>query len=130
MFAWWRDQGDDDGDGGDMLLDDDLLEPPRREHIPFGHTLPNDGLLHTIDNCTADLGLVMPGYRVAVRKLKSLAKLIRSRGSKDKLLERCFGDGLGLLFQHAIKQYNAPVYLKRWGTVAFAIPEVPPKKER
>lgn len=57
MFPWWQ-----DSEQTQMpALDDDVLEAPQREHLPFDHLLPNDGILHCIDNCTKDLAAVMPG---------------------------------------------------------------------
>lgn len=128
LFPWWRDASrlDEEAPPDPLefpVLEEDMLAP-RRADMEFSHVLPNDGLLHTIDNCTQDLSSVMPGYKLAIRKLKSVAKLVRSRGSKDKLIQRCFSDHVTCQFANAINQFRATVYLKRWGTVAFAIPEM------
>lgn len=121
LFPWWQDAA---GMEEDLLVDDDLLQEPHRDTLAFQHLLPNDGLLHCIDNCTKDLAICMPGYRLAVRKLKSVAKLVKSRGSRDKLIQRCFSSRVGGLFADDIRKYKAGVYLARWGTVAFAVPEM------
>jgi hypothetical protein len=45
-------------------MEDDLLLNPERPPLKCEHILANDGLLHTIDNATNDLGKAMPRFKV------------------------------------------------------------------
>ena len=66
----------------------------------------------------------MPGYRLTIAKLKSVCKLVRSKGTQDKLIQRCFASAVGRQFVGDIRAFHGHVHLGRWGTVAFAIPQV------
>ena len=121
-FPYWR-----DGTESEVVAEDDLLvEParPARPDLHFNHLLANDGLLHTIDNCTADLAGAMVGFRVAIRKLKAVCKLIRTKSSQDKLLTRCFQDAVGVHFAPQIRQFQGAIHEGRWGSIAFSIPQL------
>ena len=108
-------------------MEDDLCCKPDnaiREPIDLSAMLPNEGLIHVIDNCANDLGKAMPGYKLAVSRLKHVCRLVKRRDNQPRLLERCFGGVEGKAYHGKIKRFRGDVHTKRWGTVAFSVPEV------
>lgn len=119
LFPYWQDDGP-----SAPAAEEDMLDAPGRPDLRFEHILPNDGLLHTIDNCTKDFATAMPGFRTFVRKLKAVCKIVRTKSSQDKLVERCFQDRVGRHFIADIRKFQGSVHEGRWGSVAFCLPQV------
>ena len=78
------------------------------------------GLLHIIHNATKDLGSCMECYDEQVSKMSVLAKFLRERHSKERLLAKCFSQGLPgeAVFKQAVTKFRSQCYRARWGTVA------------
>ena len=124
MLPYWRDTAVDEAPAALEDEDDALLQPPRPD-IPFSHLLAHDGILHTIDNATKDLGTAMTGFKLVIRKLKSVCRLVRKKGSQDKLVQRCFEPSpVARHFIDDIRKFQGSVHLGRWGSIAFALPQI------
>lgn len=119
MFPFWRDFGPPA-----EVAEDDMLDAPIRPDLRFDHLLPNDGLLHTIDNCTKDFATAIPGFRVFVRKLTAVCRVISAKSSQDKLVSRCFQDRIGQHFVGDIRRFHGSVHEGRRGSIAFCLPKV------
>eukprot|EP00971_Amphidinium_carterae_P351686 6492230-Amphidinium_carterae.2 len=127
-FDWWQDEGclQEEHPQGKAALD--LLDyegPLARSPLAFDHVLMHDGLLHTVHNASKYLGSAIPGYAENIHKLKKVVKLLRSPQHRDRLLERCFSGPVSRHYRDLIQSFSAgEVHENRWGTVAFALPEV------
>ena len=110
--------------GLENFLDSDSV-PACPEHeddgpISFETSFGVGGLLHIIHNATKDLGSCMECYDEHVSKMSVLAKFLRERHSKERLLAKCFGQGLPgeAVFKEAVAKFRSQCYRARWGTVA------------
>eukprot|EP00971_Amphidinium_carterae_P234317 4649633-Amphidinium_carterae.1 len=120
-FSWWKDESDNSA-----LTDGDLIfgAAPRRA-VSLDNTLMNAGVLHILHNASWHMATALGDpYATAVRKLAKVCKLLRSKETQDKLLQRCFDDEVAQQFHVAIKGFHADVHEKRWASVDFALPEV------
>eukprot|EP00971_Amphidinium_carterae_P068487 1355981-Amphidinium_carterae.2 len=128
VFDWWQDEGGLQAEHPHSATALDLLGfegPPAKSDLAFDHVLMHDGLLHTVHNASKYLGSAIPGYAENIHKLKKVVKLLRSRQHRDRLLERCFSGPVACHYRDLIQSFSAgEVHENRWGTVAFALPEV------
>ena len=78
------------------------------------------GLLHIIHNAFKDLGSCMDGYEEHVSNMSALSKFLTERHSKERLIAKCFCQGLPAEapFRNAISTFSSQCYRPRWGTVA------------
>ncbi|CAE7693218.1 unnamed protein product [Symbiodinium sp. CCMP2592] len=100
-----------------------FFEPPRADKAESCQPQASDcqgGLLHIIHNATKDLGSCMECYDEQVSKMSVLAKFLRERHSKERLLAKCFSQGLPgeAVFKQAVSKFRSQCYRGRWGTVA------------
>ena len=95
-----------------------------RDPFDFDNIIANDGTMHALHNLAEALREAMPSFKTEVRKLKHLVRFLRSYDTRLKLLERCFNCPNGRLFHRDIKAINVDLNVKRWGTIAFAVPLV------
>jgi hypothetical protein len=128
-FDFWQDSVDGEelrGRFQPRIEEEDLRDVPVavRRPINFDGAIPNDGLLHVIDNAASDLSKAMSGYKKAVSKMKHVCRLLRGRDNRPKLLERCFDSIAGRAHHRDIYKFKGNVHAKRWGTIAFSLPEL------
>ena len=82
------------------------------------------GPLHIIDNATKRLLDQMPYLRQAVPLLATLSRFLSATGYKQRLLCTCFREQRAQAFRPSIERFHAKVNEGRWGSVAFAVPEI------
>ena len=131
LFPWFeaaREQGPDannfvpadDEDGFDPVP----LEEPCDVHLSFESMLSIPGPLHILHNATSLLLKQLPFLSQAVPRLVALSRFLTNKSSKQRLLATCFTTPVAQSFRPAIGHFHARVNEGRWGSVAFAIPEV------
>ena len=78
------------------------------------------GLLHVIHNAAKGLGSCMQHYDAEVDNMSTLAKFLRDRHSKERLISKCFssGDAAAHPIRSLIESFSSQCYKERWGTVA------------
>ena len=78
------------------------------------------GLLHIIHNAFKDLGSCMSHYEEQVSNMAVLSKFLSERHSKERLIAKCFSEGLPAEapFKFAVQTFSSQCYRPRWGTVA------------
>lgn len=89
--------------------------------ISFRRAMPIAGLLHVIHNAGNDLEDAINTLGDTIEGLQNVANLLRTRGSRDRLLETCFSDAVGRHLHKDLQQFCGKVHKKRWGTVAFCV---------
>ena len=101
--------------------------------VSLEHCRGVGGLLHVIHNATRDLnlGACMRFYEEHVSNLSVVARFLKERHSKERLISRCFSRGLPAEapFKSLIESFSSECYRARWGTVAscaLAVREVLP----
>ena len=109
---------------GAILEDEAFEEPQPPLEVKFERMLGIPGLHHIIDNATKGLADVMQRYKDYVFLAQQVCKLLRRRDTRPKLLQRCFSQGMGLVFAEDIKKFEGWINTGRWGTVAFSVPEL------
>ena len=78
------------------------------------------GLLHIIHNAFKDLGSRMDHYEEQVSNMALLSKFLSERHSKERLIAKCFSQGLPAeaSFKTVVQTFSSQCYRPRWGTVA------------
>ena len=100
--------GGDDENGEDLTID-------------LTRTIFIYGILHTISNCTKDLGKGgLQWYDKFLEYLTHICRLLSRRWSKSRLLETCFRDPPVSLFSREVIMFNYVVFPSRWGSVLMA----------
>ena len=94
------------------------------ENISLSHMLSLPGPLHILDNATNNLLDHLPYLRTAIPRLTAVSKFLSNSESKKRLLATCFSSPVSQVFHAAIKKFHARVNEGRWGSIAFAIPEL------
>ena len=79
---------------------------------------------HINDTATKGLGDCMPNYAPTVLGAQAVCKIIRKRGFRTKLLERCFSGEVTKYYADVIKRFRGWINTDRWATVAFSMPEL------
>ena len=118
---------DADGDGDADLFDVFPVQDGgdgNAETLSFQNMLSVPGPLHIIDNATKRLLDQMPYLRQAIPKLGLLSRFLSDHAYKQRLLSTCFHEQIGQAFRPSIERFHAKVNEGRWGSVAFAIPEL------
>ena len=78
------------------------------------------GLLHVLRNATNDLHKAMSGWSQYVRHLTSISRLLTKQHMRQRFLSSCCSEYPWRLQHHLVEQFQTPVHLARWGTVAAA----------
>ena len=101
--------------------------------VSLEHCRGLGGLLHVIHNATRDLnlGARMRFYEEHVANLSVVARFLKERHSKERLICKCFSRGLPAEapFKFLIESFSSECFRARWGTVAscaLAVREVLP----
>ena len=78
------------------------------------------GLLHIIHNAAKGLGSCMQHYDAEIDNMAVLAKFLRERHSKERLISKCFSSGHAAAppIRSFIESFSSQCYRERWGTVA------------
>lgn len=79
------------------------------------------GMMHICHNATNGLRKCLAHFEEEIFKLKKIAKLLRVKESKDRVLATCFSSGAGIGFMKELRSFHAEVYWERWHTVAHCI---------
>ena len=117
---------DDYGRGFDLNAGDvdDPFERPPRPRADFSAALAFSGLHHVIDNSTGGFADALPSYKDNLAKARDVSKLLRRRDTVPKLMARCFSSTVGRQLQPVLKSFRGWVHERRWGTIAFSMPEL------
>ena len=78
------------------------------------------GLLHILHNATNDLHNAMSWWGRYVQHLCSVSRLLTKGHLRQRFLSTCCCNYPWSLQHHLAEQFQAPVHLARWGTVAAA----------
>ena len=108
------------------LKEDDLTSPAEVAQpceVDMSHTVPNPGMLHILHGCVESLRFVLKGWSWAVLGLQGICAFLSSKGTKSKLLERCYDKRgrLGCAMGKKLRSFSHFVYTARWGTVMLGI---------
>ena len=78
------------------------------------------GLLHVIHNASMGLGSCVQRYDAEVDNMAELAKFLRERHSKERLISKCFSSGNTAAppIRRLIEAFASQCYKERWGAVA------------
>ena len=78
------------------------------------------GLLHVIHNASEGLASCVQHYDAEVDNMAELAKFLRERHSKERLISKCFSSGNTATpsTRRLIEVFASQCYKERWGTVA------------
>lgn len=79
------------------------------------------GMMHVCHNATNGLRKSLGHLEEVLMKHKKLARMLRVKETKDRVLAACFAPGLGLGFASEIRRFHAEVYFERWHNVANCI---------
>eukprot|EP00969_Alexandrium_andersonii_P179671 7941627-Alexandrium_andersonii.AAC.1 len=101
-----------------------VFEDPGGACISFDRGLSFTGMQHVIHNATEGLSAVLPRYHEFVFLAKQVCKFIRGRDTKPKLVQRIFSGPVTSHFQPLVHAFKGHIFLGRWGTVAFSVPEL------
>ncbi|CAE7776421.1 TNN [Symbiodinium sp. CCMP2592] len=95
-------------------------EVPPSPCLDFTDMLSFPGLHHVLDNAINGIAGAMPNYKEFIHLASRLCKFLHSNETRDILLERCFGDPVGMQFREDFRQFKGHIFPGRWGTVAFS----------
>ena len=93
------------------------------EHIMADVTgsLEVPGMMHICHNTTNGLKTSLVHFTAMVYKLKKVARLLRIKESKDRVVATCFSSGISAGFAKDIIAFTAEVYWERWQTIADCV---------
>ena len=97
-------------------------EVPPSPCVDFTGMLSFPGLHHVLDNAINGMPGAMPNYKEFIHLASRLCKFLHGKETRDILLERCFGDPVGMQFREDFKDFKGHIFPGRWGTVAFSVP--------
>ncbi|CAE7235205.1 unnamed protein product [Symbiodinium sp. CCMP2456] len=115
--------------GGHALGEDGFDVLPEAEEAPdveisLQGMLSIPGPLHILHNASRLLLTQLPYLGQALPKLVALSRFLASKTYKQRLLETCFATPVSRTFAPDFNRFHAKVNEGRWGSVAFAIPEI------
>ena len=99
-------------------------EAPPEAMVDYSEMLDAPALHHIIDNAAEGLDAVMGSFKDNVHSASMLCKIIRRRGHRTKLLERCFNSELGQQYHSYLKNFKGHIFRGRWGTISFGVGEL------
>ena len=94
------------------------------DQVSLQKLLSTPGPLHIIDNATKRLIDHLPYLGQAIPRLAAVCRFISSRAYKQRLLATCFAGPVSQSFKNDIQNFHVKVNEGRWGSVAFALPEL------
>ena len=130
LFPWYHPPGSGGESGVQDVVDDfelpefQLASDLAEENLSLQDMLSIPGPLHILRNATNSLLDNLPYLNGAVEKLQVVRRFLSNPDKKQRLLASCFDRPLARAFHTEIKRFDAKVHTGRWGTVAFAIPEL------
>lgn len=130
LFPWFESQvprQDRPNIDSDLLQDDGFDAVPDEEpqvSLSLENMLSVPGPLHILHNATSFLITQLPYLGQAVPRLVALSRFLAGNISKQRLLATCFSSPVASQFKRDFSRFHARVNEGRWGSVAFAIPEV------
>lgn len=84
------------------------------------------GVLHTIHNCTKDLGTGLGFWDEWLEGLMHVCRLMTNKWSKTRILQTCFRDLPARAFATQVREFNCLVFSGRWGSILVAVQELLP----
>ena len=78
-------------------------------------------MMHICHNTMVVLQRSLRHFDSMVYRRKNIAKLLRPKESKDRVLATCLSSGAGAGFAGEIKSFKAQVYHERWHTIADCV---------
>ena len=103
---------------------DIVPDPEPVQNISLSHMLSVPGPLHILDNATNSLLDHMPFLRTAIPQLTAVSKFLSDSETTRRLLATCFSSPIAQAFHSVFTGFHAKVNEGRWGSIAFAVPEV------
>ena len=99
-------------------------EVPDAPCVDFRDMLSFPGVHHVLDNAVNGMSGSMDHYDELITQAAKLCKFLRNAETRDILVERCFGNPVGLQFRQSIREFKGNIYPGRWGTIAFSVPHL------
>ena len=99
-------------------------ELPKNPWLQFTVGLAMPGLMHVLHNEATRMLEGLSKMEETVSSLQHVARLLRNRGTCDRLCERCFGSTLGQQFHSRLRSFTGAVHRARWGTIAHCTRQV------
>lgn len=87
------------------------------------------GILHIVQNCTADLSKVLAYWPNFLPGLTHICRLLSRPWSRSRLLHTCFGKPPQSAYKRSFSSFNQSVYQGRWSSVVAAIHALLPLQE-
>ena len=106
------------------LFDDVPDDPADAETVSLQNMLSVPGPLHILHNATDRLLEHLPYVGKAVQRLQAICRFLSNHETKQRLVSTCFSGPVSRSFQSDILNFHAKVNEGRWGSVAFAVPEL------
>ena len=106
-------------DGFDVVVDEEA-----QASLSFANMLSVPGPLHVLHNATNLLIKQLPYLGQAVPRLVALSRFLSGKISKERLLATCFSSPVASIFKGDFTRFHAKVNESRWGSIAFAIPQI------
>ena len=98
----WSDGDEDRQEAPDAVFQDAPLEAM----VDFSEMLDGPALHHIIDNAAEGLDTVMGSFKENVHSASMICKIIRRRGHRTRLLERCFNSELGQQYHKYLNNFR------------------------
>ena len=131
-----RVDGDMDLDAGEEVtaqqpedVNDFALEPGDETYVDFRRSVYIPGVLHIIHNISMSLSVVLSFWPSFLPQLKEVARMLKRKSAKTRLLERCFNRPPHSYRKKPIQEFRADVYEGRWGNILSACVELLPCEE-
>lgn len=81
--------------------------------VDVTNSLEVPGKMHICHNATNGLRKCLAHFEEDIFKLKKIAKLLRVKESKDRVLATCFSSGAGIGFMKEIRSFHVEVFWER-----------------
>ena len=107
--------------------DDDWSFNPQIQSVPapvsFTRALQVPGLQHVVHNAASDMLNCAPTIKAETAKLAAVAKMVRRKHSRKRLVNMCFSGPVGKLMAAEVK-FRGELYDKRWRSIAACAEDV------
>ena len=84
---------------------------------------PSISAVHFSYNSTNDLKSMVQ-FDEVVSQIQVVAKLLRRRDSKERLLQTCFADPVGRHLQPGIRSFKGKLHKGRWDSLSDAVTQL------